>query len=367
MKGKKVAVLLHGLGPNGIDTLFKNLSKFWSDKVEVYYFIAVDEASHQFWEDEVKTTRVNVIKLHDLNKGRLKIWPKTLYKALKTYGPFDAIHTNMDMLNGINLLVAKCAGVKIRIAHAHRSSSETQNSSVSQLISQIYRNFMRLLMRTISTNKLACSEVAGDYFFGKNNYTLLFNCIDFTDNDKYEDSEFEKKLENNKHVFITVGRMNQQKNPLKLVKIWNEILKNEPSSHLIWIGEGSLKKEIKELCTKLNLQHSVSFIGNTPNVSYYLKQSKYFLLPSLFEGLSLALAEAQAYGLTAFVSDTCSPLSDCGKCVFIPLNNSPERWANEIINFIKKDKELELNKELMDRFEGLKLAQNLESIYTGKK
>lgn len=95
----KVAVLLHGLGANGIDSLFANLSHYWSDDVEMTYILAVDDDTTQFWEGHCKDEGIQVVKLHDLNKGRLKEWPSTLKKALIKYGPFDAIHTNMDMLN----------------------------------------------------------------------------------------------------------------------------------------------------------------------------------------------------------------------------------------------------------------------------
>lgn len=45
----KVAVILHGLGPNGIDTLFANLSSNWDlDRFEITYFIAVDKDDKQF-------------------------------------------------------------------------------------------------------------------------------------------------------------------------------------------------------------------------------------------------------------------------------------------------------------------------------
>ena len=81
---EKVAIVLHGLGANGIDTLFANLSKKWDyEKYEITYLLAVDEDAKQFWEEEVKQNGVKVVHLHDLDKGRLKKWPATLYRALK--------------------------------------------------------------------------------------------------------------------------------------------------------------------------------------------------------------------------------------------------------------------------------------------
>ena len=160
---RKVAIILHGLGANGIDTLYANLSPYWDySKYEITYLIAVDKDSHQFWEEKVVVQGVRVIHLHDLDKRRLLKWPKTLLKALKDYGPFDVVHSNMDMLNGINVLIAKLAGVSVRISHAHTSSSN--NVTIKK---KIYISLMRLLMNTFSTNCIACSDVAGQYFLGK--------------------------------------------------------------------------------------------------------------------------------------------------------------------------------------------------------
>lgn len=364
MEKKKFAIILHGLGPNGIDTLFKNLSYYWSPDLEVYYILAVDKDNHQFWEDEVSNNGVKIIKIHDLDKGRLKKWPKSLYKALKENGPFEAIHTNMDMLNGINVVVSKYCGINKRVVHAHRSASIQRTNFIQGIISFSYKAIMKILMRNLSTHRLGCSEVAGDYFFGKNNYELMFNCI------KYESEKQEiKNCENldkgdNIMSFCTIGRISEQKNPFKLLEIWKELLIIFPNAYLYWVGDGNLKTKIEQKANKLGISESINFIGTTKEVSVYLKKSQYFLFPSLFEGLSLALAEAQAYNLTCFISDTCSPLSDCGKCVFIPLDKSSLGWAQEISNFIQSGTELNIKEELLDRFKPQKMAQRLEDIYS---
>jgi hypothetical protein len=83
------------------------------DRFEITYFIAVDNDDKQFWEDKVINNGVKVIHISDLDGIKLLKWPFVLKKCLKHYGPFDVIHVNMDMLNGINLLVAKKLKLKI--------------------------------------------------------------------------------------------------------------------------------------------------------------------------------------------------------------------------------------------------------------
>ncbi len=111
------------------------------------------------------------------------------------------------------------------------------------------------------------------------------------------------------------------------------------------------------------LSEAIDFVGATKCVASYLKKADYFLMPSLFEGLSLALIEAQAAGLVCFASDTCTKLSDCGKICFIPLQLSDKEWADIIVDYINNPTKNQLNIELLKRFDIKEMANKLEAIY----
>ena len=135
---KRVAIVLHGLGPGGIGTIFANLSDLWDyEKFEIYYLLAVDIGANQFWEDRVVSNGVKVIHITDLDGKKLLKWPQNLKNTLKQYGPFDAIHVNMDMLNGINLNVAKKAGINVRVCHAHTSSNK-KSKGIKSFVKSLY-------------------------------------------------------------------------------------------------------------------------------------------------------------------------------------------------------------------------------------
>lgn len=359
MGKKKIAVLLHGLGANGIDTLFANLSEVWNyQQFEITYFIAVDSDHVQFWEPRVSNTQTRVVKLHDLDKGRLKIWPFTLYKSLKRYGPFDVVYTNMDMLNGINLIVAFVAGVKTRIAHAHRGSSNMPNNVLKRVFKTIYISLMKGLMRLFSTSRIGCSDVAGEYFFGKGNYELIYNGIDVNHYMRTVASG------SGSHRFIAVGRLHAQKNPIKIVEIFKAVHDYLPNATLTWLGEGAMRLQVEAKIKELGLQDSIRLMGVRSDVANFLKEADYYLLPSLFEGLSLALAEAQAAGLVCFISDTCSRLSDCGLCKYISLDLSSEEWARIIVEYISGgETQLKLNLSALQKFSIENTACQIEKLF----
>ena len=165
-------------------------------------------------------------------------------------------------------------------------------------------------------------------------------------------------------MFITAGRIDEEKNPIFLVDVFNEIVKLIPQAKLIWVGSGSLEGEIKSRVSGYHLDNSVDFLGVRSDVYKLLPKADYFLLPSLYEGLSIALAEAQAAGLECFVSDTVSRLSDCGKCEFISLEKNAAEWAQIIFEYIKSGKHNEVDREKLSKFDIKNMARELEKIYT---
>ena len=57
-----------------------------------------------------------------------------------------------------------------------------------------------------------------------------------------------------------------------------------------------------------------------------------FVLPSLFEGFSIVLAEAQANGLASFASDRIpETVAITNKIHFLSLENSDKYWADKIL------------------------------------
>ena len=61
-------------------------------------------------------------------------------------------------------------------------------------------------------------------------------------------------------------------------------------------GDGPEKKELEKLVAQLGLEEEVSFPGFLPDVAAFLANVDIFVLPSLYEGLGVAVLEAMAAG-----------------------------------------------------------------------
>ena len=96
---------------------------------------------------------------------------------------------------------------------------------------------------------------------------------------------------------------------LILLKAWIQVIQRMPDQPLRLLLLGGSKnladsneEELKTYVKEHRLD-SVVFIGLVSNVQDFLKAADVFTLPSLYEGMSLAVVEAMGCGLPVIVSD----------------------------------------------------------------
>lgn len=161
----------------------------------------------------------------------------------------------------------------------------------------------------IADKKVACSEKAAKWLFNNSkNVSVINNGIDtskFVFSNKIREKIRDKYSIDDKALIIgNVGRFSKQKNHSFLIEIFDNILKIEPNAVLFLIGTGNLEDKIREEVNRKNISQNVYFLGRKNNIADYLSAMDIFIMPSLFEGLPLAAVEAQASGMSVFVSNT---------------------------------------------------------------
>ena len=160
---------------------------------------------------------------------------------------------------------------------------------------------------------------------------------------------------------ITVGRITTAKNPYFIVKVMRALCAMDPEYSLDWVGSGELKDEIQEEIHRFGLDNNITMFGAQKNIPEFLNRASIFLLPSIFEGLGIALIEAQAAGLPCVVSDRVPHEVDAGKCHFMSIDISPECWAEKIIALSKDKSKIDLTK--LSKFDIKNMVKQMEQIY----
>lgn len=124
-----------------------------------------------------------------------------------------------------------------------------------------------------------------------------------------------------------VGRMVEVKNHRFLLKAFSICHRAVPAAQLLLIGDGPLEQMLRTQAADLGIQGSVHFLGSRRDTRLLYAAMDVFAMPSLYEGLSMALLEAQASGLPCLASDTVSPESNVtNRMVRLPLEQ-PKDWA----------------------------------------
>lgn len=104
---------------------------------------------------------------------------------------------------------------------------------------------------------------------------------------------------------LFVGRLQEQKKPLRLIDVFAEFRSNNKSSCLIIAGEGNLRKVTEKYVRKLGIEKYVTFLGGVDQkdlVNIY-RASDAMLLTSDFEGMPMSVLEALGCGLPVVTTD----------------------------------------------------------------
>lgn len=111
-------------------------------------------------------------------------------------------------------------------------------------------------------------------------------------------------ISENETVAISVGRLSVQKNQAVLI----EALQGLEGVRLVLVGEGDLREDLERRARAHGVSDRVVFTGRIEpgEVADWLTAADLFVLPSFYEGLSLALIEALHARLPMVVSDVPS-------------------------------------------------------------
>lgn len=349
MAKKRIAYVLHGLAAGGTESFIINtIRALDSEKYSASIILALDEgeSSHQFREDEVEALGVKIYRTNDLESFAKKCRHYRRLKAiLLETGPYDILHSNMDLFNGVNLLAAKRVSIQKRISHSHSTGSQYAIKGKSKWIADVYHRVMRMLIRQNATLKLGCSEVANDYLYGKNwreskDCHVVYNGIDL---ERFQCEGLNKAVYRKQSglpeegmLFVAVARICEVKNPIFALRIIKALHDIDDSVFFSWVGDGDLKGQMERFINENRMEPYVKLLGRRSDIPELLKCNDAFLQPSIFEGLPIATIEAQAAGLICFGSDKITTEVDCGLCEFYSLDEPPEKWAAHILDRMKE-------------------------------
>jgi glycosyltransferase involved in cell wall biosynthesis len=110
-------------------------------------------------------------------------------------------------------------------------------------------------------------------------------------------------LRGSDRVLIAVASLVPQKGHSMLIQALPSVLRRFPEVQVLLVGDGHLRQHLLDEATGLGISGRIRFLGLRADVPDLLAISDVFVLPSLWEGLPMALIEAMAAGLPALATD----------------------------------------------------------------
>ena len=306
-------------------------------------------------EDEIKNNDI-YIRLKDQGINIYSVTPRriSLCKNLKELEQFfknnkyDIIHSHADAASYVILKIAKKCGQKCLVAHSHNTGVFVNRTGLMGLAHKFYLCYCKIMLRKLTKNYMACTEKAGEWLFGKKNVErgnvcILKNAIDL--NLYRFDCELRNKIRNELSITDSivlghVGRFSHQKNHEFIIEVFKKICLINDKYKLLLIGTGEKFDHIVEVVDRCGLTSKVIFLGKTNEAYKYYNAMDFFVFPSLFEGLGLALIEAQANGLRCIATDSdyVSKESNITPLIEYKSIANIDIWVDYICNDLKYDR-----------------------------
>lgn len=329
----KILQILPALGSGGIEKLILQWESQLEENDMTYVFAVYVKGGAAY--DKLIEKGCHIYEIKQMKTVGIRQYLRQIQEIIRDE-KIDIVHSNAGTLTWLAMLAAKKENVSVRILHAHTNQ---YNMPQNKYVSKVLTCMARCLNARYSTLRLACSDEAGKYCFGKHPYTLLKNGIEL---EKFKYSKTDRDNIRNQFSFAKdqlvvgfIGRLAEQKNPFFALEIYKELQKDKNTAMLI-VGEGPLEMQMKEWCQK-NALSDVYFVGRKEDISRWYNAMDVLLFPSFYEGLGIVAIEAQATGLPVYISEFVPKDVMLTELVHeISLQKSASFWAKQILQDKRK-------------------------------
>ena len=257
----------------------------------------------------------------------------------------------------------------VDLIHAHEFDANVQGTFVAALsgvplVATVHgKNYFweklrrRLAYQWVSRNAtmVAVSENLKQFIVEKvgvdsGHVKVVYNGVDLLPHcgpDDIDQCRKELDLPTGDQIVGVVGNLYPVKGHQYLIAAIPAVLAKCPNTTFIFAGRGQLEGELKEQVHQLGVAPKVRFLGLRQDIPRILAVLHAFVLPSLSEGLSLAILEAMVAGKPVIATDVGGNpelVEDSETGYLVPSQNS-QALADRLISLLmNRDRALQFGK-----------------------
>jgi glycosyltransferase involved in cell wall biosynthesis len=260
----------------------------------------------------------------DMDRKGGNLWSSALLRNLLTTGNLDILHAHSGKrLGGIVRTVAKLRKIPYVIS-LHGGVIDVPDAETRQMLQPLKGKFewgrafgamvgARRVLEDASA--IICvgqnEQLAVQARYPESRVEWLPNGVDSRAFAEGNGRAFREKhgIPHDRHVLMTVGRVDPQKNQLALLDAMPQLIREHPQTHLVLIGPVTVEAYGSQLLQKINaagLHGNVTVLPGIPGGSADLVNALHaadvFCLPSRHEPFGIVILEAWAAGLPVVAS-----------------------------------------------------------------
>lgn len=228
--------------------------------------------------------------IHDLEKYEIKhipidrVTPFSIYKIIRQHKP-DIVHAH-DFRVSIKLAFTPINCKKI--SHIHQNPPWMNRLNLYTIIYLVSCFFYNTIYSV--SNQIFKDTLIAKYFHSK-----IINAPNHINENEIKELA-SKELYDNKYDLMFVGRLSEEKDPLRFIKIVEEIAREKKHIKAVIVGDGNLRNICLDYIKSHNLNDNIDVLGYLPNPYPVMSSSKILVVTSKWEGFGLAAVEALVLG-----------------------------------------------------------------------
>jgi len=292
------------------------------------------------------------IPVYKLGMSSQYDWRRGLFglRAVTKEGQFDVIHTELYWANIYGRVCGRLFSDAKIVTTIHAPTYEPQVLKDDPNLKPWKLTLVRILDGLTGTvcnyRFVACSEFVKRSAVGRLGYRpesieVIYNGIDLgsfreDDSGKVISLRRELGLDHGEAILVNVGRLIPQKGQRYLIMAMPKVLDEQPSCKLLLVGEGPMENELQDLAHDLGVGEAIWFLRTRLDVPAILQLSDLFVLPSLSEGMPVALLEAMAMRKPCIASNITSipEVVEDGRSGVLVEPQRPDQLANAVLSLI---------------------------------
>ncbi|MDR1671459.1 MAG: glycosyltransferase [Alistipes sp.] len=292
----RVLMVFTILNRGGAETMVMNYFRKMDCRKVVFDFM-VFRPQRGAYDDEVQRLGGRIFRLPPLKPGGVAKHRRAVREFFAMHPEYEAVHGHCSELGYFVYREARRQGLKFIAAHAHNKPRGWDLKTPA-------REVLKRLMRRHLTEFFTCSADSAKWLFGQRlaeRARFLPNAIDsgaFAHDPAAGEAVKRREGWSDRFVVGHVGRFSHQKNHMFLIRVFERVMSHDSSALLVLAGSGGeMEERVRKMVERKKLSENVAFAGSRTDIPDLLGAMDVFLFPSRFEGLSVAMLEAQAAGL----------------------------------------------------------------------